>query len=408
MDSSIQLEEMIQAYDQRDYHRARELVMQFLSQTLPPEDRVRAHAYHGYILEALGDKAGAMQQYREALDLHPGSWWPLHLHYMLGVALRSGGNQEEARGEFAHAIEHSDALANDAACDEFLRALCELAILEYTRGDYEAALRCADRANDTPRSANGGEGTVWFALDKVRGQACFWLERWQESIPALRSALAIVPDTESEQRPLLMCYLGLALCAIQQYGEAMNVLSQADMGEAQEPSIWIMRHVWMGNLYYLRNEFGKALEHFEHVIDRPPATWGPSRDSLARMADCYLTTGNYQRALTIAAMAYEEMHGNVLVHLEYANALAVSGRPEEARRVLEEIDESQIPPGLRERFLAHSAYVALRGHDRNRGEEWIAKLAAHNPFSRYLHSLRRSAASEERGIFHRWFRRQKS
>lgn len=387
-EACVQLRQAIQAYRQGEYVRARDLCAEVLRHNLPPEGRVVAHVYRGYALGHLGDHEGASMEYRRALDLNPSAGWHSHLHYVLGIALRERGEDEAARIEFQHVIEYVGDIPTEADREQAASALCELGILEYRRSNYTGALACVERASGMSLSGDPKNAIILLTIEKVRGQALFWLKRWDESIPHFRSALAIVPEPDTSLRALLMCYLGLSLCAIREHSEALAALQNAHVEEDDEPGLWAAMQVWLGNLYYQRNDFAKALEHYERLVNRPAEDWASSRESLARMADCYCEAGKHGQALAVAEKAYRELRGNDLVHLEYAKALANVDRADEARRVLEELDENAIDPGLRERFLAHSAYVAIRLRDRTRAKDLIDKLRALNPFSRYLHPLK--------------------
>jgi tetratricopeptide (TPR) repeat protein len=198
------------------------------------------------------------------------------------------------------------------------------------------------------------------------------------------------------------------LCAVREFDEAFDVLQNTDLDPSEHPSLWAAARVWLGNLYYRRHEFAKALEQFEAVVDLPPEQWAGSRESLARMADCYMETGQPESALAVAEKAYRELRGNDLVHVEYAKALAIARRWREAEQVLRELNEETVDEGLKERFYAHSAYVAAGLHNRNSAEPWLRKLRELNPSSRYLPPLEAAigkGTKTPKGLLH-WFRGQ--
>jgi tetratricopeptide (TPR) repeat protein len=245
-----------------------------------------------------------------------------------------------------------------------------------------------ERAAQVPIPAGPENRRVLLDLEVVRGKALFSLDRWRESIPVLRKALAQVPETDAGVRAGVMCFLGLALCAVGEFDEAYELLRTTALDRAKQPGLWAATRVWLGNIYHRRDEYAKALEQFEAIADRPAEEWAGSRESLARMADSYLETGQRERGLVVAEQAYRELRGNGLVHIAFAKALALAGRYQEAEPVLRELDEAGLDDSLRERLYAHSGYVAVGLRNRERAEQWLHKLTALNPNSRYLNPLR--------------------
>jgi tetratricopeptide (TPR) repeat protein len=267
-------------------------------------------------------------------------------------------------------------------------ALSALGLLEYERGNYAAALAHAERACLTSVPESQDNQRVRVEAEVLRGQALGQLGRWEESIRILRNALPqldqIEPGYAAELKGMAESFLGLGLCAVGQFEEALEILGRARLDRAKQPGLWAATRVWLGNLYYLRDDYPNALEQYEAIADRPAEEWAGSRESLARMADCYLETGRPERGLQVAEEAYREMRGNPLVHIVLAKALAIASRWEQADAVLHELNEDNLEEGLRQRFYAHAAYVAAGRGDRHRADHWLRRLRLRNPNSRYL------------------------
>jgi tetratricopeptide (TPR) repeat protein len=383
----VTLDEGIDAYERGEYGKARDLCLDALAGPIPPRARVLAHVYLGNALEEIGDEQGASEQFRKALTLDPLPAQRLHLHYKLGLAQKRNGDYEGARTEFEKAIAYLEEPDSAEVCDQALYSLYELAHIYDDRSEYRAVLHCTERAARLPIQSCSEMDLILFDLIALHGRALFWLRRWHESIPILRKALAQLPELDLHVRTILLCYLGFALCGVREYEEAFAILKTIELDPVTHPRLWVPAQVWLGNLYYQRNEWAKAIEHYEMVADLPPEEWAGARESFAHLADCYLETGQYDRALAVAERAYQELRGNALVHVEYAKALAVAGRAGEAEQVLRELPEETVEAGLRERYYAHSVYVAARRGDREATTQWLRKLRDLNPTSRYLPHL---------------------
>jgi tetratricopeptide (TPR) repeat protein len=382
----MSITEAIDAYERGEYLRCRDLCRLALTEGLSQEDQALASTYLGHSLTRLGDRRGAVVQFRRALALESQPDRRIYLHYELGVGLREVGERREARAEFLQGVEGSGQMASPDSRVLVARSLLGLAILAYEDGDYRTALSWVEQASRVPVLAEPVNEQIRLDVECWRGLALFRLDRWEESIPVLKGVLAGIKPPDSN-KALLEAYLGLALSATAQYEEALQILRKTRLDPEGQPGVWAATRVWLGNLYYRRNEFTKALEQFEGIVDRPAEDWVGSRESLARMADCYVETGQFDRALAVAERAFQELRGNALVHIEYAKVLAVVGRASEAEQVLRELPEETVEPDLRERYFAHSVYTAARRGDRNATGQWLYKLRTHNPTSRYLRGL---------------------
>jgi len=374
------------AYGRGDYLQCQDLCRRALAERLSQGDQALACTYLGHSLARLGDRRGAIEQFRGALALEAQKGRRVHLHYELGLGLREIGDRGEARAEFLRALEGCDLVAPPDSHGPLARSLLGLAVLAFEDGEYSQALAWVERASRVPVLVEPGNEQLRSEVEFWRGLILFRLDRWQESIPILEGVLAGIESTDAN-KGLLEAYLGLALCATGQYEEALQILRETRLDRGAQPGVWAATRVWLGNLYYRRNEFARALEQFEEIADRPAEDWAGSRESLARMADCYIETGQYDEALAVAERAYQELRGNALVHVEYAKALAVAGRASEAERVLRELPEAAVEPDLRERYYAHSVYTAARRGDRDAAAQWLQKLRTHNRTSRYLTGL---------------------
>lgn len=404
----MSLSEAIEVYKEGNYGRARDLCLKALEGHLSPDDRFMAQTYLGHCLAQLGDRVQAVEEFRRALPLTHDPTEQVQLHYALGLELHKMGNNLAARRELERAVELYEVSPAAEVRDHFVYSLIELATLAGEAGDYSDVLAYLDRASVDQIRSQPGNQQVLFHMDLLRGKALVGLKRWRESIPVLRSAVTEVPEGQTDARSVATGYLGLALCAVREYEEAFGVMQAADLGMHVNPGLWAATRVWLGNLYYGRSEFAKALEQYERVIDQPAENWAGSRESLARMADCYLETGQPESALAVAEKAYRELRGNDLVHVEYAKALAVARRWREADQVLRELNEEAVDEGLKERFYTHSAYVAAGLQDRNGAEQWLRKLRDLNPSSRYLPPLEKAIGEKSKRPkgFLRWFRGQ--
>lgn len=306
--------------------------------------------------------------------------------------MRRMGYHEAARVELGKAGTPLGSYPTRNAQELFVYALTELAALDDDQGNYAAALACVERATSVPIVEEPKNTPILLELTLLRGKALFWLRRWDETILVLKDATARLSQSAPDVRHVMLCYLGLALSAMHMWDEAFSALRGAELDPVAQPFLWAATRVWLGNIYYLRSDFCNALREYEAILSRPVPEWAGSRDSLARMADCYIETGHLEQGLEVAARAYGELRGNSLVHVEYARALGFAGRYQEAQRVLDEIGEDTVDPGMRERYFAVATAIAT-GNDRmENAVYWLRRLEGVDADSRYLPSLRTSMA----------------
>ncbi len=378
----------VDAYDRGEYDRARILCQTALVQDLSLDDRIAALAYLGYALVKLGEQQGANEAFRRALALQPAPRWRVNLHYQLGVGLRETGESEEARLEFQKAIERFEEPADEGAREELVKSLVELAVLEYDRGDYAAALACVERGSRVSISAGPENRASLIGIERLRGKALSQLGRWGECIPILRNALALLRETDADTQAELMSFLGLALCAVREFDEAIEVLQATAVDPGTQPGLWIAARIWLGKMYHWKYEYAKALGEFEAVVRRPAEEWKDFQECLASLSDCYFETGNSEKGFATAEKAYRKMPENGQVRIAYVRALGVVGRYQEAEQMLREMDEVTLDEATREQFYSQSCYVAAGLGDRKRAEQWLDKLIGLKPNSRHLARLR--------------------
>ncbi len=191
----------------------------------------------------LGDETGALQSWREAVDLNPAD---VLMRIRLAHALLDSGSADGARAEFAQAIETSPGSpdAHLAAGQAFLRLgevdqaftlLSRAVELAPHSAEVQAAfgqvamqahkLEAAHAAYLQAADLDSGRGRPGYLREA--GEALWSMNRLSAGVALWQKAVALDPNDQA-----LRARLGMALLQLKQYPEALQTLEQA---AAQNP-----------------------------------------------------------------------------------------------------------------------------------------------------------------------------
>jgi pentatricopeptide repeat protein len=222
-----------------------------------------------------------MNAIRKALELDPES---VEAHLQLAEMLQFEWHWGEAEAEFRRALELKP---NDAA------AHLGLADWLLDQGRVDEAFRHATRAREPDPLAASGTDVGWIL---------FCAHRYDEAIHELRSIAAVRPDDAG-----VLWYLGFALIANNQPGEAVPLLEKALSTSNRSPGV-------MGVLIRAYAHAGRradALRLLEELKERKRAGYVPA----AAFVNSYLGLGDYEQAFVWLELAYQE-HSNILLFLK--------------------------------------------------------------------------------------------
>jgi TolA-binding protein len=171
---------------------------------------------------------------------------------------------------------------------------------------------------------------------------------------------------------------GLELFNDQKFGEAVDMLNDADKYGNYDAKVYTLSHYWIGESYYRRGEFSKALDSYNAFIAQPGASayteyasahynlgychfslkqyddaaaWfnrfiGLSKnqkkevvaDAYNRLGDCYFVQMQYIKAVGFYDMALKSgSTGNDYTMFQKAMALGVTGKDNEKINVLKQL-----------------------------------------------------------------------
>ncbi len=245
--------------------------------------RVRVASLLGEATRAIEVKRfdEALAKLTEALNLSPNL---PDLLYNRALAEQGLGQLERAEATFREVL----ALPGTQPTLRVL-ALNNLAILLYSRGDFEQAesfLRGAIRLSDRDES-------TWFNLGLVLEKQ----QRLEEALQAYRSARALQPGD-----PSILLRLGSIHLLRQQWVEAVGVLYEASQIAPEQPEIWYQlgrAQVGLGNQEGAVTSLEKA-----RTLD-PGGRAGILVPALLSLTDLYLATQNIRQSVQTAAEAVQ-------------------------------------------------------------------------------------------------------
>ena len=244
-------------------------------------------------------------------------------HYLMGRHLRFSKN------DFAAALkEFGEAVRLDPTHGPSWVALSEVKILATFYGLVPAAEAYASAREPLARAA-AQQGESAEAL-YVEGLIDFGERNWASCEKAMHRALALAPDY-----PPALCWSGILRTIVGRGAEADEVLRRAREADPLAPYPYAMS----GIAYQLSRRMAEAEALFDQALAFEPentlALWGGgvARVSLGREAD---GIAMLERCLTTS-------HRGGFIHGALGWALAATGRTDEARGVLSEIQAR--PPG---------------------------------------------------------------
>jgi TolB-like protein/Tfp pilus assembly protein PilF len=245
-----------------------------------------ANAYFGMSTVFIGvppetSRPKAMNAVRKALELDPNS---VEAHVLLAEMLRLQWKWDEAESEYQRALELNP---SDGA------AHLGLAHWLLSHGRIDEALAQANRARELDPLAVPGDDIGWIL---------FCAHRFGGSIDELKSAVTIQPDNAGA-----LWYLGFALIANDQPGEAVPVLEKALAVSNRSPGV-------MGVLVRAYAHAGRradALHLLGELKKRKQTGYVPA----AAFVNAYLGLGDYDHAFVWLEQAYQE-HSNILLFVK--------------------------------------------------------------------------------------------
>ena len=223
----------------------------------------------------------AMAAIRKALELDPES---VEAHLLLAEMLNLQWHWGEAEAEYRRALELKP---NDAA------AHVGLAHWLLDQGRVDEAFAYATRARELDPLAASGTDIGWIL---------FCAHRYDEAIHEWRSIAAVRPDDAG-----VLWYLGFALTANNQPGEAVLVLEKALSASNRSPGV-------IGVLVRAYAHAGRradALRLLRELKSRKQTGYVPA----AAFVNSYLGLGDYDQAFVWLEQAYQE-HSNILLFLK--------------------------------------------------------------------------------------------
>jgi TolB-like protein/tetratricopeptide (TPR) repeat protein len=223
----------------------------------------------------------AMTAIRKALELDPES---VEAHLLLADMLQLQWHWGEAEAEYRRALELKP---NDAA------AHVGVAHWLLDQGRVDEAFAYATRARELDPLAASGTDIGWIL---------FCAHRYDEAIHEWRSIAAVRPDDAG-----ILWYLGFALIANNQPGEAVPLLEKALSASNRSPGV-------MGVLVRAYAHAGRradALRLLGELKERKRAGYVPA----AAFVNAYLGLGDNDQALVWLEQAYQE-HSNILLFLK--------------------------------------------------------------------------------------------
>ena len=259
----------------------------------------------------------AIELYKQALALDPNL---SGLQMNLGLAYFKSAQFPEAIRVFrSERKRHPD--------DPRLTIL--LGMSHYGMGDYLVASPYLEQAaRREPQN---------LALRLTLAHSCLWSKQYDCVMTTYKEILAL--NAESAEADMLA---GEALDAM---GDAAGALAQfraAVKANPQEPNL----HYAIGYLLWTQSNYGEASREFQAELDHN----ADHAESWTYLGDCYLQTGDYQRAQAVLDKAVAVAPTSSMAHRDLGVAYAHSRRNDEAmREYLKaiELDPSDVAPHWR-------------------------------------------------------------
>lgn len=153
---------------------------------------------------------------------------------------------------------------------------------------------------------------------------------WREAEKQLRRALQLAPND-----PYCHWALGVWLIAAGRSDDAIGAMQRA---VALDPLCAPISH-GLSNAYYWARRYDASLQACKNTLELDPA-FGPAHQSLATL---YAQMGRHQDAFAQLEQSFIQRPRGELDQVGYAIVCAISGRAEEARKAISELEGSRSP-----------------------------------------------------------------
>ncbi|MFO8234821.1 MAG: tetratricopeptide repeat protein [Bacteroidales bacterium] len=219
------------------------------------------------------------------IDKYPQSNYSDDAHFEIGRSYMDIDNPERA-------IEYFEKLVDEYSSSQYVkRALVQLGLIHYAQNENEEAIEYLKRViaeypgTAEAKNALNGLKNVYVDMDRVDDYVTY--------VDGLDDDFAEVSSGEQDS----LTYTSAERTYMEQGCDKAIQSFQKYLRNFRNGAFTVNAHFYMADCYHRNDEFDKALEHYEYVIDRSRNEY--TEQSLAAAAGIYYDNDNYEEALEL-------------------------------------------------------------------------------------------------------------